>query len=146
MGTLPFYLYKKDICKEAFERGIYTDPQSSNSSNENEIDNYSDNCVENEDIEEEYDTDSEEEYMTENSVDDTAFFIIGRSTRYSRQIKVNNRIFTQAIFSGWYDPALHSNFEVFQIKQNLKKHLWLILQTDRFFKNFTLFWIFSFKV
>ena len=94
MGTLPFYLYKKDICKEAFERGIYTDPQSSNSSNENEIDNYSDNCVENEDIEEEYDTDSEEEYITENSIDDTAFFIIGRSTRYGRQIKVNNRIFT----------------------------------------------------
>ena len=85
MGTLPFYLYKEDICKEAFERVIYADPQSSNSSNENEIDNYSDK---------EYDTDREEEYITENSIDNTAFFIIGRSTRYGRQIKVNNRIFT----------------------------------------------------
>ena len=94
MGTLPFYLYKKDICKEAFERGIYTDPQSSNSSNENEIDNYSDNCIENEDIEEEYYVDSKDEYVTENSIDDAAFFIIGCSTRYGRQIKVNNRIFT----------------------------------------------------
>ena len=74
MGTLPFYLYKKDICKEALERGIYMDPQSSNSSNENEINNYSDNCVENENIEEEYDSDSEGEYTTENSIDDTAFF------------------------------------------------------------------------
>ena len=81
MGTLPFYFYKKDICKKAFEREIYTDPQSSNSSNENEIDSYSDNCVENEDIEEEYDTHSEEEHITENSIDDTAFFIIGRSAR-----------------------------------------------------------------
>ena len=45
MGTLPFYLYKKDIRKEAFKRGIYTDPQSSNSPSENKIDNYSDNCV-----------------------------------------------------------------------------------------------------
>ena len=52
MGTLPFYLNKKDICKEALERGIYTDPQSSNSSNENEIDKYSDSFVENENIEE----------------------------------------------------------------------------------------------
>ena len=81
MGTLPFYFYKKDICKEAFEREIYTAPQSSNSSNENEIDSYSDKCVENEDIEEEYNTDSEEEHITENSIDDTAFFIIGRSAR-----------------------------------------------------------------
>ena len=31
MGTLPFYLYKKDICKEALERGIITDLQSPNS-------------------------------------------------------------------------------------------------------------------
>ena len=52
MGTFPFYFYKKDICKEAFERGIYTNPQSSNSSNENEIENYSDSA-ENENIEEE---------------------------------------------------------------------------------------------
>ena len=92
MGTLPFYLYKKDICKEAFERGIYTNPQSSSSSNENEIDNYSDNCVENENIGEEYDSDSEEEYLIENST--------GRSTRYGRQMKVNNIIFTLVIFSG----------------------------------------------
>ena len=74
MGTLSFYLYKKDICKEAFEREICTDPQSSNLSNENEIDNYSDDCVENENIEEKYDSDSEEEHVTENSIDDTAFF------------------------------------------------------------------------
>ena len=94
IGAFPICLYKKDICKEEFEREVYTDPQSSNSSNENKIDNYFDNCVENEDIEEEYDSDSEEEYITENSIDDTAFFIIGRSTRYGRQIKVNNRIFT----------------------------------------------------
>ena len=70
------------------------DLQSSNLSNKNEIDNYSDNCVENEDIEEEYDADSEKEYITELSIDDAAFFIIVRSTRYGRQIKVNNRIFT----------------------------------------------------
>ena len=75
MGTLLFYVYKKDICKEAFERGIYTDPQSSNSSNENEIDNYSDNCVENENTEEKYDSDSEKEYITENSFDDNAFLL-----------------------------------------------------------------------
>ena len=53
MDTRPFYLYKNDGCKEALERGIYTDLQSSNSSNENKIHNYSDNCVENENIEEE---------------------------------------------------------------------------------------------
>ena len=88
MGTLPFCLYKKDICKEAYERGIYKDPQfvkssnCHNSSNENEIYNYSDNCIENENIEEEYDSDSEEEYLTENS--------IGCSTRYGRQIKDKN--------------------------------------------------------
>ena len=75
MGTLLFYVYKKDVCKEAFERGIYTDPQSSNSSNENEIDNYSDNCVENENAEEKYDSDSEKEYITENSFDDNAFLL-----------------------------------------------------------------------
>ena len=50
MGTFPFCHYEKDTCKEALGRGIYADPQSSNSSNENEIDNYSDNCVENENI------------------------------------------------------------------------------------------------
>ena len=73
---------------------MYTNPQSSNSSSENEIENYSDNCVENEDIEEDYDSDSEGKYITENSIDHTALFIIRRSTRYTRQIKVNNRIFT----------------------------------------------------
>ena len=75
MGTLLLYVYKKDICKEAFERGIYTDPQSSNSSNENEIDNYPDNCVENENTDEKYDSDSEKEYITENSFDDNAFLL-----------------------------------------------------------------------
>ena len=73
---------------------MYTDPQSSNSSSENKIENYSNNCVEIEDIEEDYDSHSEGKYITENSIDHTALFIIRRSTRYTRQIKVNNRIFT----------------------------------------------------
>ena len=53
MDTRPFYLYKKNSCKKALKRGTYTDLQSSNSSNENKIHNYSDNCVENENIEKE---------------------------------------------------------------------------------------------
>ena len=74
MDTLLFYLSKTDICKEAFERGIYTDPQSSNSSNENNFDNYSDKCNENENIEEEYNSDCEKEHITEKSINGTAFF------------------------------------------------------------------------
>ena len=65
---------KKIFAKEAFERGIYTDPQSSNSSNENNFDNYSDKCNENENIEEEYNSDCKKEYITENSINGTAFF------------------------------------------------------------------------
>lgn len=38
------------------------------------IDNYSDNCIENENIEEQHDSDGEEEYIPEKSIDDAAFF------------------------------------------------------------------------
>ena len=97
-GTLPHYLYTVDLAKQAAQREKYTLEVEE----EDEIESNCDKNVPNEpedefSSEDDHELDCIEEIEQTNTVPDVnenAFFLIGRTSRFGRAIKVNNKLFS----------------------------------------------------